>query len=751
MHPCTKINWIDQTIENNNQPAQLDNRALFLTASSFEKGPEGLTRVYGKKFYDLFGYNNRFSKHGQAAIQASKIIDAGGELLVKRVVADDATLANVIFVATLNKSNTTPVDPDDPGVVDPPVPSTEASIPEQTTQWLGHSISEMVGEDLMVAEDGSVYGSFHYVTGFHEFYEDKVEEQSGYYFPVVLNLTGTTMTLLADGVETKKDIQFDPEILLRVDGKDNEHQIVIDGTTTITFNFKNATFEPQGGGEAVQVDEEGTVTPTPPMSDVEDNPGDDEVVPTASVKWSAVYIENCYSYEEVIEEAKKLFDPEAGVYPLIVAADNGRGKSAKRVCITADPDISLSIGKEFYGISIYEGTTRIDNISATLNSVIYNNVQYGLDEHSSIQVKFNIDPDIYEEYVTAVADVLGVDFETADSYDLINMTNLKGVALDGIEVDTESIDLSVAFGVEMNGGSNGEFGDFPVDTDPWTQALVEFYSGQFTNEIYDLDEFKIGACLDANYPYEVKDAIAQLATFREDFVFFRDMKCEANSYGSALAIRRKFKIRNKFIADYMTYYQIYDPHTKKRIRVTMMYDLAGCLVEEFNTGIHYPTAGIANGFILESAIEGTVNFIPRITPEINQKQLIDDLRVNYAIFQNGKCVLQSLYTSQEVDSQLSYVNNVLGIQEVVRSVRTSCPKKRYTFVNNGDFSEYAELVNNVLKNFKSNFDFLEFEYYQDSILAHKKIFYGAIRFAFKDWAQTEIFDVYAINNDMITN
>lgn len=610
MYPGSEVNkWIDKTVETNPKTESVDNSVLFLTASSFDKGPDDrMVRVKGDNFYKLFGYNNRFTKHGQAAIQAARIIDAGGELLVKRMVANDATLPNIVFLANLTSTTTE-------------VPKTEE---DPSTDQLSDT--------------------------------DEVE--------------GTT----------------DSEI---------------------------------------------------------------EVQTTNTLKWTAVYIENCYSFAQVKEEAKKLFDPEAKVFPLITIGDNGRGKSTKKVQISRNNEVSSSVGKQFYDVNVYEGTTRTDVATATLDSTIYNGVQYGLEEFSAVQVKFDVDQEVFEAYRAAVAEAIGIEESELYTHDMINLMTIKGVKLDGIELDPESIDMSVAYGVELNGGSNGEFGDAPINSPALEEALVEFFSGSTDIDIYDLDEYKIGAVVDACYPYNVKEAIAKLVTFREDCVFFRDFRLDADSYGTTVEVMKKFETNNKFVGNYMTWYQIYDPATKRRIPVTMMYDFAACLVKEFDTGIHYPTAGIANSFILESAIEGTVCYTPRKTPTINQKQMMEDIHVNYAIFQSGKCILQSLYTSQKEFSQLSYVNNVLGIQEVVRSVRTSCPKKRYTFVDNQDFTDYADEVNRILKNFKTNFDYLAFDYYKDSLLAHHKIFYGSITFAFKDWAQTELFDIIAINNNEI--
>jgi hypothetical protein len=64
-----------------------------------------------------------------------------------------------------------------------------------------------------------------------------------------------------------------------------------------------------------------------------------------------------------------------------------------------------------------------------------------------------------------------------------------------------------------------------------------------------------------------------------------------------------------------------------------------------------------------------------------------------------------------------------------------------------DLQDYANAVDRVLDNFVNDFDVLKFEYVDDPLKRSQKIFYASIRFAFLGWAQTEIFDVYAINNE----
>lgn len=99
-YPSTTFNWIDETgvqidiAENPLMP-------LGLACFSADRGPEKIQRVYGEDFFKLFGWEPSFIKHGQPLVQAANWITNAGALLVKRVVASDAMLANLCVVAKL--------------------------------------------------------------------------------------------------------------------------------------------------------------------------------------------------------------------------------------------------------------------------------------------------------------------------------------------------------------------------------------------------------------------------------------------------------------------------------------------------------------------------------------------------------------------------------------------------------------------------------------------------------------------------
>lgn len=608
MYPGSTFNIIDNSGINTEVNSTASNyRPLFMTVGSFDKGKEGFNRVYGKDFYDIYGSKMYFSKHGQNAIQAKKLIDAGAELLIYRVCADDATLANLVLVAKTTSEQVQKVD---------------------------------------------------------------------------------------------------------------------------------------GDGNPIYLDDDGNET-----TEVTDNP---VMIDTVKVKWETSSIANCKTFNEVVEAAKAL--AAENTYPLMVFCDNGRGVSSKAIRLVPDYTTSRGIGKTFYSGVVYEGTTQIESKTIAVNpDVVFNNQAYAISKDSFVQLEGTVLEDVYDEYISFIANSLGVDVDEVASYDVVFGYTYKGMAIPNFIIDAEGVDLNADYGITLAEGDNGAFGDAPVGTEAWTEAIRAVYAGEVTDEIYDLDTHQVCAVLDANLPEVVKDAISELAVFRKDFMFFRDLGTGLHTFTEIYEKYVNAKVKNRYTSYFSTSYEVKDPYTLRNIEVTMTYDMAEALVNMFLTGTAAsPAAGIVNGFVLREAIKGTVNFTPVVTPKVDQKQAMDDLKLNYAIFQGDRCVVQTEYTSQADYTELSFINNMINVQEVIRAIRTECPKNRFRLIDGYDMSEYARRVRNVINNFTSSFYSIRFNYTQDKLRASQKIFYATLEVAFNQWEQAEIFDIYVLNiNDIV--
>lgn len=100
----------------------------------------------------------------------------------------------------------------------------------------------MIEPGMYVRGDGSVFGTFKYVTGYTGFNSSVSEEQEGYFFPFDLNKSGTKMTFIKNGKPGKTDINYEKSNVFRVT-KNDTFEVKVDGATVVIFNFKNSRFE----------------------------------------------------------------------------------------------------------------------------------------------------------------------------------------------------------------------------------------------------------------------------------------------------------------------------------------------------------------------------------------------------------------------------------------------------------------------------------------------------------------------------
>lgn len=610
-YPGTIDKWFDLS----NLPtvvADVSPRPVFLTAAAFDRGPEGITTVYGTDFYRLYGSSINFDKYGQAGIQAANIINNGGELLIKRVVADDATLANAVVVAKVSADK-----------------------------------------------------------------QQKVDSKG-------------------------RPLYIDP------------------------VTQKETTDAGDGNEKAM--------------------------INVAVIKVEVATIPNKKTLAAVVDAAEQMLSEEDEnlVYPLFVITDNGRGKSTKRVAIDPQYTVSKNLNHMLYKCN-YLGIEDFDSeyvYFSVPTDIMYlgKSMDIGMSCSDMKQVNAASIPESVEKFYTKVADISGISVDELYATDVLFAKSKVGNAVQGLALDSTSYDLSSSLGFSLESGTNGEFGDYPVKTDAYERQLVRFYNGTFDQDIFNLDMYKPAACVDANYPYSVKEAIIDLAKFRKDFYFFADLGLDCSTYESAVAAYESVP-KDKFTAWYGQSFKISNPFNKKYIDVTITYAIARALVDQLNTRTNAPYCGILYNWTFPEAIEGTVNFLPKITPTINQKEQLGNMHLNYASMLQGALTMETEYSSQETDTQLSYINNVIAIQYIIKDVREQCPAFRYSFISTNDLSIYKKNVNKIISKYTNWFESLEFLYVQDDVMKANKIFEASLRVKHKDFVQAEILNIYVLGTE----
>lgn len=115
------------------------------------------------------------------------------------------------------------------------------TIPSQGQTLYGKRVSTLIGDDVKVEKDGTVTGTLKHVTGYTGF-SDNEEEQEGHYFPFRLTKTGEKMEFRKNGDKSSGEIPWEADNVFRVTASDT-FEVLVDGTSIVTFNFAKATFE----------------------------------------------------------------------------------------------------------------------------------------------------------------------------------------------------------------------------------------------------------------------------------------------------------------------------------------------------------------------------------------------------------------------------------------------------------------------------------------------------------------------------
>ena len=320
----------------------------------------------------------------------------------------------------------------------------------------------------------------------------------------------------------------------------------------------------------------------------------------------------------------------------------------------------------------------------------------------------------------------------------------------------------------------------------YQKHYYRFYSGEFDRDIFNLDIYFPNAIFDCNYDNNVKLAIQRLVAYRGDLMAYMDMGIDkVRSYQDCTYVipatdggldltsetSEYSYIRDMHVAVCCLFYKIRNPYDNRVITVTGTYGLSNLYIGHFRNDIGKVFAGISNGIAISNIIYGTVNYIPKIYPTsemtslnniggvypsddatiTNEKQLMCDLRVNYGCYYDDRFSIETEYTMNAVESEFSYWNNVALVCMMMQSIRKACPSARYQFITANDLSVYQQAVETAMKPWRNKFAFLEFSYVQDDNALANKIFYAAIKVAFKPFAQAEIFELTALNYSTLSS
>ena len=487
-------------------------------------------------------------------------------------------------------------------------------------------------------------------------------------------------------------------------------------------------------------------------------------------------------FDQIMTKVNTEFGHETheGVFPLFTLTDTGRGNSNKKISITLDNATRRPIKYAKYRLNTIEDGEIAETIYFTLDPYITEYIRATDDTPTNMGIETIISLSSWElmckfheaewdAFTSKVSEISGLDKDVIAHADILFGTDVYGDPLGSnynstetdkspaVVIDDESDNIAIPNGNNLVNGAdpNGSFGDYPIKSTEYINKVLEVFQGEAADgdEIYDLDNTLIYCIFDANYPDIIKEAICSLVDFREDCFFFRDI---GTGLSNIVSIKEKADIytKSRFAATYINSYNVVEPYYRKQIEVTVMYSLVSKFVDHFINGANRPFAGQAYNVTFENDIvPGTLNFKPKKVPKLasntkthDQKQYFDDNRLNYIAYYDGIPTMDTEYTSQEAYTQLSWLNNVILVQNIIREIRKMCPKNRYTFLDGQDLVNYKKDVDDILKSYSSQFKSITVKYVEDTNYQHNKIFYAALEVIFRDFVQSEIFKITAIND-----
>ena len=430
--------------------------------------------------------------------------------------------------------------------------------------------------------------------------------------------------------------------------------------------------------------------------------------------------------------------------------DNGRGISTKTFRIYPDTSARRPVDYVRYILTVADNGVEKETMAFTLNPdrvELSRNVSLeNVVKTKSVQVRALIFEDEIKKFVSNVSYLAGSTYDDFVNQDILFGLDTYGRRIKTLDIDASGVAFDNAAGLALLGGTNGSFGNTPMSgpaLNMYNQASISAWSGSDSDEIYDLDNFRVDVIFDANYDDAIKRKIEEFVEFREDVFYFRDMHTGLTTL-DAIREADKKNLASRLCATYQNSWDIIEPYSRKQVTVTATYNLAMLFVQHYLDGQTRPFCGQLYKITFPDVIEGTVNFAPKNSPREDQKQTIDDMRINYASYYSGLLTMETEYTSQERYTQLSWINNVLTLHGLIRDIRKKCPKIRYNFLDSDSLEKYMSDVQSVIDKHTHNFQSIEMKYIADNVYEQNKIFYAEIEVKMRNFIQSEYFKITVV-------
>lgn len=403
---------------------------------------------------------------------------------------------------------------------------------------------------------------------------------------------------------------------------------------------------------------------------------------------------------------------------LMTIACQGKGVYGKnlRFRITSDRTSDKDNDFKNYFFGVYDNTNGLiqkEQFNVVFNSeAMYSNVSLFAEDvindsiSGSTQLKIACFDDgfkaLYDAYKTVNADCtltcaefdpfFGLDKNTRQA--LPNLTIVSDAEASAGGTGEVAISVSSTEGVALLGGSDGSLAA-TADATARETTLNNLYLNAFTGvidpQIKSKNRFPTTFIMDANYPVDVKLAIANLAIKRGDCMAMLDCGTGITTKASIQSyVETNFgsSINNRLITVEPYCMKVRDPYSYKSVTVTSTYWLAGrypAHIAEWN-GKHRPLAGNTFG-IIDGYIHDSV--YPVFDEDLDSDTMdeLAEMHVNFAKYNANQVVVRAMQDTKQVkQTNLSEQNNTLILLDIKRDCERLCAAYEY------DFSEPADIA-----------------------------------------------------------
>lgn len=292
--------------------------------------------------------------------------------------------------------------------------------------------------------------------------------------------------------------------------------------------------------------------------------------------------------------------------------------------------------------------------------------------------------------------------------------------------DTNIVDFNSAKGLELVNGTDGYFANPRTTYDEEVEICMNnAFAGEYDKKILSSKRMPLTIIFDANYPFSVKQTLADLVLTRNACpVRFDAGIIDTLSSAAVNTLITKFaSFNDKLESVDIHNYELKESSTNKHCVVTINYFLASRFCQHYNTnGYHIP--------FVKSITQLTGHIRDSLRPVVEDynsdlKEKLYDNRFNYF-----ECIRENVFqravqnTRQSATTDLLEENNVLILCELKKEVEYDLQGQIYNFADDAIRTAFVNYENAKYANWNSrivqtiSFSFATSEYEFDHSILH---------------------------------